>query len=256
MNFSRKTAIVLLFFACAFVISFLKIPGRWLFAEVSESYLRILYNYLLGCIPLLIALVLLGWRQKSMPSLGLRPGGIGRGLLFAAVAVLPMFAGAAITGKINSGLTAEKIVTSVVIAGFFEELFFRGFLFGLLFRYCRWGFIPALLINGIPFGLLHLYQEHDLLSSLAVFGATAAGALLFSWLYAEWRYNLWVPVFMHMLMNLSWTLFIVSPDAAGGWSANLFRFATVVLAVAATIWYKARHHIPYEITWRTMLHKR
>ncbi|MCD7969676.1 MAG: CPBP family intramembrane metalloprotease [Alistipes sp.] len=185
--------------------------------------------------------------------LGLALAGCGKGLLYAAICVLPMFVGYALTGNLNRSLTADGIITGSVMAGFFEELFFRAFLFGFLFRYCRWGFIPAVLLNGLFFGALHLYQGYDLLSALASFGVTFGAAVLYSWIYAEWRFNLWTVVWLHALMNLSWMIFSVASTAAGNFSANIFRVVTIILAIAYTVIYKRQRGEKFAVNTRTLL---
>jgi hypothetical protein len=44
-----------------------------------------------------------------------------------------------------------------------------------------------------------------------------------------------VPICLHVLMNLSWSLFDVSGSAIGGPMANLFRIITIALTVVITI---------------------
>lgn len=73
----------------------------------------------------------------------------------------------------------------MVFAALFEEIIFRGFLFGMLFRYLKIGFVLAALIPSLLFGSIHLYQGADLISALIVFAVTFIGALYFSWMYVE-----------------------------------------------------------------------
>ena len=90
--------------------------------------------------------------------------------------------------------------------GFREEVFYRAFLFGQLFRRARWGFIPAVAVNAGLFGISHLYQAKDVGDSLAVFGITFAGAVWFA-----------------------------SDTAIGGLLLNLPRVLTIALSVIFTI---------------------
>lgn len=96
--------------------------------------------------------------------------GFGTGLLFAVTATLPMIAGYAVIGEFDRELSADEAFTWIFIAGMFEELVYRGFVFGQLFRYARWGFLPAALLAALAFGSLHLYQGHDPVSALTAFG--------------------------------------------------------------------------------------
>ena len=69
---------------------------------------------------------------------------------------------------------------------------------------------------------------------------TFMGSVFFAWLYVEWNFNLWVPVFLHMLMNLSWFIFSVSDNALGNVSSNLYRGLTIALSIILTLIYKKR----------------
>jgi membrane protease YdiL (CAAX protease family) len=184
---------------------------------------------------LLILGVLYGF--KNIPEkLGLNKGVI-IGFLFSIITVLPMIVSSAIIGHIGDNLDFGTLLHNTFIAGFFEEYFFRGFLFGILFRKLKWGFIPASILGGVIFGLGHIYQGSTLIETTGIFAITTIGAVWFSWLYIEWEKNLWIPIFLHTLMNLSWILFEVSDNALGGVYTNLFRVITIALTIIITILY-------------------
>lgn len=167
----------------------------------------------------------LGLRKKPLIGLGI-----------AFIATLPMLLGFALTSPFNKEVTAMGVLQGSLLAGSVEEILFRGFFFGLLFRKVRIGFFPLILLVSIFFGIGHLYQGYDLASTLGVFLITAAGSAMFAWLYVEWEMNLWVPIGMHILMNLYWDLFDIGASTAlGGWLPNIFRFATVGLAIFLTV---------------------
>ena len=86
------------------------------------------------------------------------------------------------------------------------------------------------------FGSIHLYQGHDLISSLMAFGVTFLGGLYFSWIYMKWNFNLWCPIGLHFFMNLSWQLFIIEGNsvAAGGMISNILRLLSVAIAIIIT----------------------
>ena len=163
-------------------------------------------------------------------------------MVFALISTLPLFIAFPVVGDFNGGLTWDKLVRSAVIAAFFEEVIFRGFIFGQLFRYCKIGFWWSVIIPSLLFGTLHLYQGNDLLSSLAAFGVTFLGGIYFSWVYVKWDFNLWCPVGLHFFMNLSWLLFTVEGNsvAAGGLASNIFRVLSVAAAVSLTAAYRYR----------------
>lgn len=67
-----------------------------------------------------------------------------------------------------------------VLSGIGEEIIFRAFLFGFLFRFAGWGFLPAAFVGAAVFGASHLYQGENLLDSAGVFAITAIGAIWFA----------------------------------------------------------------------------
>ena len=200
------------------------------------TFLKVSYSYFWWILPTLFVLgVLYGF--KNIPkNIGLNKGLI-IGFLFSIITVLPMIVSSAIIGNIDDNLDFGNLLHKTVIAGFFEEYFFRGFLFGILFRKLKWGFIPASILGGLIFGLGHLYQGSTLVETTGIFAITTIGAIWFSWLYIEWEKNLWIPIFLHTLMNASWILFEVSDNALGGVYTNLFRVITIALTIIITILY-------------------
>ena len=177
-----------------------------------------------------------------------------RDRLFAVTATLLMITGYAVIGEFDRELSADEAFTWIFIAGMFEELVYRGFVFGQLFRYARWGFLPAALLAALAFGSLHLYQGHDPVSALTAFGVTALGSIFFSWLYVEWNYNLWSVIWLHTLMNLPWIVFRVSTSGAvGDIGANALRLCTIILAIGLTVAYKRKQGLPYRIQINTLI---
>lgn len=201
---------------------------------IENIYLRVAYVYSWWFIPVFLATALLFSPSNVLAALGLNRN-LGKALVFAAITVSPMLISSALAGKIPSELSAFRLVQASLLAGFMEELLFRGFLFGLLFRFCGWGFIPASLAGAVMFGFGHIYQGSSLPETAGVFLITAMGAVWFAWLFIEWENNLWVPIFLHILMNLSWTLFDMSGNALGGLFANLFRIFTITLTIILTL---------------------
>lgn len=190
------------------------------------------YHYSWFCIPPLIAAGFLFGFKNLCNSLGLS-GSFLTGFVFALITVSPMWIGSAMSGSLNADVAL--FVRSALLPGFFEEFLFRGFLFGLLFRYAGWGFIPSAMIGALIFGAGHLYQGSSIGESAAIFGITFMGALWFAWLFIEWDENLWIPIFLHIMMNASWSLFEVSETALGNPYSNIFRVATIALTVVITI---------------------
>ena len=250
----KRSAIILGAFMLFFVLWYFNIAVRPFEGYIGSSRtLHYTLNYLLaGLIPT-GALFLLHARRDIASSMGLSHG-FGTGLLFAVTATLPMIAGYAVIGEFDGELSADEAFTWIFIAGMFEELVYRGFVFGQLFRYARWGFLPAALLAALAFGSLHLYQGHDPASALTAFGVTALGSIFFSWLYVEWNYNLWSVIWLHTLMNLPWIVFRVSTSGAvGDIGANALRLCTIILAIGLTVAYKRKQGLPYRIQINTLI---
>lgn len=208
--------------------------------SISSEYLKIAYSYLWWILPtVLLAGILYGFNNLFY-TIGLQKG-FRTGLLFSMVTVLPMLISSAIIGQIGEDFNLLGLIHQTLFAGFMEEYLFRGFLFGILFRKAGWGFIPASILGALIFGLGHIYQGSTLLETTGVFFITAIGAVWFAWLYIEWNNNLWVPIFLHILMNFSWGLFEVSSTALGGFYTNLFRIITIALTIIITVKYNQKN---------------
>jgi len=157
--------------------------------------------------------------------------GIGVGILSSLPMALLM--GSAVRWRMN--LDLQELTAAALLPGFMEELFFRAFFFGWLFRLARAGFLLSVATASIAFSVGHLYQAHSPLEAGLVLLVTGAGAAWFAWLYVEWEYNLWVPITLHILMNAWWLLFDGGASAVGGGIENLARSLTIALSIALTL---------------------
>jgi len=196
--------------------------------------------YLLVGIPVFLSVIYLHDRKSFFRSLGLSANPL-KGFALGLLATLPMLIGYGLSFKFNDTLTLNEVLVGSVNAAFFEELYYRGFLFGMMYRYTRLGFLPSVIFCAFIFGSVHIYQSEDIATMAGIFFTTFMGAGLFAWLYAEWEFNLWVPIGLHFFMNLFWALFAVSGNALGGLSANAFRIATIVLVIVGTVIYKLKN---------------
>ena len=206
----------------------------WFFENISVWSLSHILTYLVFGIPLFIGTIFIGGRTNFFEALGLSKS-ITEGFLYALLFTLPMFVGYAIVFQFNQELTVNRVLISAVSAGFFEELYFRAFLFGMIFRYTRLGFFPSVILGALIFGSVHLYQSQDVGTLIGILITTSMGAVFFAWLYSEWKFNLWIPIFLHLFMNLAWMMFDVSENAFGNTWANVFRYSTIAFAVIFTI---------------------
>lgn len=158
--------------------------------------------------------------------------------LFAFIATLPMLVGYGLTG--TATWNWSLVLQGAIIAAFVEEVFFRGFAYRMLHERAGWGFWPAAVFTGVVFGLMHVPLDNllrlDLSANhLLTIALTAAGGVFYAWLYMRWKFNLWVPIFLHMFMNLWWMVFAAGDNAVGGMTANICRGLTIAAAVVLTL---------------------
>jgi uncharacterized protein len=258
MKNNKNTATVLMVVAgfVAYYILFKQFAAVkvWLDQYTNQGLASYIITYVIVGVPIFIVTSLINKNRNVPKSLGLQKN-MAVGLLAGLVFTLPMFAGGFAMFSLSAEIDAENIIAGTIVAGFFEELYFRGFLFGQLFKHTRLGFIPAIFFGALVFGLGHLYQSNNVAQMAGIFGITFLGAIFFAWLYAEWGYNLWVPIFTHTFMNLSWGLFEGNGNALGGWAANVFRVLTIVMAIGATLLYKKHKKQKAQINRHTLLFK-
>ncbi|MEM1218954.1 MAG: type II CAAX endopeptidase family protein [Bacteroidota bacterium] len=200
---------------------------------IAPNLLHYFIWYLL--IPGIFVGLMHGWK-KILYELGLQASVL-RALRFALFCVAPMIIGGALLCKMDLHWSWTSFLFGSLLAGICEEVLYRGFLFGQLYRRASWPFVPAGLVSALIFGSMHLYQGETWQEALGVFGVTLAGGLWFSWLYVRWNYNLWVPIFLHLLMNLSWMVFSLGDNAMGSLWPNILRIGTIAISVYLTIRY-------------------
>jgi uncharacterized protein len=176
--------------------------------------------------------------RRAIGELGLRAP-IRRAAIFAFVAALPMLLAFALSLPLNPKMSVLSVGVGCVLAPFAEEVLFRGYIFGQLYRRARWGFWLSALIPSVLFALGHAYQASGVSELVGIFAVTGLGSILGCWLFMRWQCNLWVVFGLHCLMNLWWEVFGVDDTALGGWIANGARLATVTVAILLTV-YKDR----------------
>lgn len=245
--------IVLLSFGFYFILDtlYFDVVRKWFFQLTQQLGISHIITYSISGIPLFIGTLLISKKTSLFKSLSLNKSLI-EGLLFSIVCTLPLFIGFSFVFDFNSEISVNTILISIVSAGFFEELYFRGFLFGQLFKNTSLGFILSVFFGALYFGLIHLYQSTDVVELFGIFTITFLGGILFAWVYAEWNFNIWVPIFLHMLMNLFWELFSVSDTALGGMYANIFRLISIALIIVLTLLYKRKKRIQLAINKNTI----
>ena len=253
MNKTLRISIIVIPSFLAYYVLF-EYFGKIFFAIdmlVNFRLISYILTYIIAGIPLFIGTAIIHKDIKILNYLGLN-GNFITGFLLAVTFTLPMFIGGVIFFPINLKMSLPEVIRLTICAGLFEDLYFRGFLFGQLFKYTKLGFIPSVILGAILFAAGHLYQSSDFSVIIGIFLTTFMGAILFAWLYVEWNYNLWVPIMMHFLMNLSWEIFSVSENALGGVTSNLFRGLTIAISIIVTILYKKRKGLVLGVSRKTL----
>lgn len=224
------------------------VPNRDALNEVVPVGLFTYFiTYVLVGVPIFVATAMVCRDADVLRHLGLKAPVL-TGLVVAGLATLPMFAGSLLERAWPTEINVPQTIANTAFAGFFEELYFRGFFFGLLFRRTRLGFISSVLLCSLVFASVHMYQSTEPAVLIGIFLTTFLGSALFAWLYAEWRFNLWVPIWLHALMNLSWAMAASNNNALGNAYGNIFRVLTIALVIGGTVWHKRRKQLAFEVT--------
>jgi uncharacterized protein len=229
------------FVICTYIGDFMRLAGLrrilqgWIWVGVANLF------QLMICVSAIVtahAVTL----EKALGELGLRAP-IGRAAAFSFVAASPMLLAFVATSSINAKMSALSVGVGCFIAPFAEEVLFRGYMFGQLYRRARWGFWLSALIPSALFALGHAYQASGFWELVGIFAVTGLGSLLGCWVYLRWQFNLWAVFGLHCLMNLWWEVFGVADTALGGWIANAARLLTITAAILLTI-YRGRFWKP------------
>ncbi len=250
----------ILFLCISFSLFF--IADKLLFSKIYNAIentihiygLSYFLTYIIVGIPVLIFVYFTN-KHCILEPLGLKSSFI-KGIVYSLIFSVPMFIGYGLLSDFKINLEPKDFWFGCVSAAFFEELYYRGFFFGQLFKNTKLGFFPSLILSALIFASLHLYQSNDITTLAGIFITTFMGAGLYAWLYVEWNYNLWIPIGLHFFMNLSWGMFSISDNAFGDLNANLIRSLTIIFAIVGTIVYKKRQNIPLAINRNTLIMKR
>lgn len=170
---------------------------------------------------ILTACVFLGINPQQLPkALGLRVPlrefwiAIGVGVLFSLPLLIVGF-----LGSLQDELALRSLPHNTLSPGFFEELFFRAFGFGLLVKLAHWRIWPTAILIGLCFGLAHIHlsfvQNMNIPSQAGWLALLASAGAFYAWLYAQWNFNLYLPITMHTLLDLCFELFNMNQSPLG-----------------------------------------
>lgn len=244
--------VVLVFALCKYIKYFYGYvvfgPEAWNLLDFETAVSLVNYSQLL----IMMLTVWILFRHRAFQVLGLNTGFLD-GLIKAFLFVLPMLIGYAFLFHFEFEYSLGAFHRDMVLAGFFEEFAYRAFLFGILFYYAGWGFVPAALIASIFFGMGHLYQANDVFSAIAVFLFTALASAGFAWFYMVWK-SIWMVAFLHGFMDAIWGMVNVEDNVTGSLWVNVFRFTTLGLAIFFSV-KKAKAENNYSLKGRLWLNK-
>lgn len=210
--------------------------------------------YLVTLIPLVITSKLLLSKRNILDVFSLNKSII-KGFFLALIGTLPMLIGYLIHFRLISTINFESLFINTVSSAFFEEVIFRAFLIGILYRFTRLGFLSSALLGSLLFAQVHLYQSQDITELAEIFAITFLGSLFFAWVYFESEYNLWTAIFLHFFMNLYWEIFNVSENVSGNLYGNLYKILSIIVMIAVVIYFKRKNKISFEITWKSLFIK-
>ncbi|MFP3832218.1 CPBP family intramembrane glutamic endopeptidase [Chryseobacterium sp. SIMBA_028] len=210
--------------------------------------------YLVSLVPLVITLKIL-FPKKDILNLFSLDRPIIKGFVLAFLGTLPMLIGYFIHFKINITINTESLFINTISSAFFEEIIFRAFLIGTLFRFTKLGFLSSVVLGSLLFAQVHLYQSQKTKELIEIFAITFLGSVFFAWVYFEQNFNLWGAIFLHALMNLYWEIFNVSENVSGNLHGNLFKFLSLFLIIGIIIYHRRKNKIHFQITWKSLFIK-
>ncbi len=207
------------------------------------------YTLIIDTLFIILPLTLLALLRRGLPAafaeLGLSANPI-RPLFFGFVATAPAWIGLAATCHVATKFTAYELILLCWYLPFCEEVIFRAFAFGQLYRRAGLNFWLAALVPAVLFACGHLYQSHKLAELAGILLITGTGSVMFSYFFVRFGWNVWAPFALHAFLNTWWMVFTTNQNAlGGGWSDNVFRFGSIALAFGLV--YGARHFRAFRI---------
>ncbi len=210
--------------------------------------------YSVTLVPLIVTLKIL-LPKRNIPDLLSLNQSVTKGFILSFIGTLPIFAGYIIHFKAVTKIDFESLFINTISSAFFEEVIFRAFLIGIVYRFTRLGFLSSALLGSLLFAQVHLYQSQNITELIEIFTITFLGSLFFAWVYFESGYNLWTAIFLHFFMNLYWEIYSVSENVSGNLYGNLYKLFSIIAMIAVVIYFKRKNKIPFEITWKNLFVK-
>ncbi|MBK7109606.1 MAG: hypothetical protein IPH61_10880 [Bacteroidetes bacterium] len=106
-----------------------------------QGIISYIATYFLIGIPIFIGTWIINKNRNILKYLGLSES-MFTGIWTSALFTLPMFAGGLIFFNLSNEIEVQDLIAGTLIAGFMEELYYRGFLFGQLLKIPDWVLYP------------------------------------------------------------------------------------------------------------------
>jgi uncharacterized protein len=140
-------------------------------------------------------------------------GGIAIGMLFKLVMkalVIPLLGGPGVNAHFafiagNTQQMISMVVASIIVAGFGEEIVYRGFMFERLWRAfgeSRAATAAIVILTTVLFAVIHIPEQGPYGAAQAAFTG-----LVFATIYAATR-NLWLPIVIHAAFDITAVMLI------------------------------------------------
>ena len=175
------------------------------------------------------------WVTRATYAQALRELGLGaswrRGIAFGVLASAPMLLGFVATMPFGRHGTILQIAYLALLAPFAEEVLYRAFACGLLYRRAGVPLWLAIAATAVVFGYGHIDKGQSPVQQIQLLVLTGTGGAFFAWFYVRSGFNLWAPFALHVAMNLWWELFEVGKTAIGGWYPFALQAVTMLLAL-------------------------
>ena len=154
---------------------------------------------LMGLYALLVRLLEARWPSEARPRPGLLALGVLIGLaLFCTVYAVYVVTGVASYRGVNGVNGVGEVLLVSIVAGFGEEILFRGVVFRVLEE--SLGSLLALILSAALFGLMHAGNPGATTFSTAAIALEAGGMLAAAYI---WSRSLWLPIGIHLAWNFT-----------------------------------------------------
>lgn len=264
-NSTKKALITLVSFVVYVLLSKLYYVQFWevLSANIGDSHLSSFLVSLLLALPIAVGALLLDKAADFPRNIGLQ-GNIRQGLRVGWVALFTFMLLIIILSLASRYVlmifldflnifTSPSLLFFTLLTLLLDAIIDQGFIFRNLFQHTRLGVLPIVLIIalvpaviGFIFFLSHPSYSGTTLWDTATFaGYIFTDTLLIvllntfwiAWLYVEWKMNIWVVIFVQIVLELLNMCF-----------HNLYINALIIASVVIyTVIYKRKHKLPFEV---------